>query len=148
MPISLLWRGMHLFWRFSRGQTLEIEILARNTASAALLIEPQPGAGWRLPCAFVAPGETAMHVAQSTLSRICRDACVQRLALCGLHRAGGRRSDHIALYAIDRISPAQAASLIEGAGFFPTDALPPDTDPWVRRRLTQVVAEAASGSNS
>jgi hypothetical protein len=130
---------MHLFWRFSRGQTLDIRVLARNDAGEILLMRPHDDAEWEIPRAFVASGESAMRAAQCALAACQSD--VRHLRLLQLRRALDARSDQSAVY-LACVTPSTSADNADlGRGFFPLGALPLETAHMTRRLIAELTVE-------
>ncbi|GEO15521.1 NUDIX domain-containing protein [Microvirga aerophila] len=142
----LMQRGLHTYWRFSRGLTLGVRGIVRDRDNRVFLIRHTYVPGWHLPGGGVETGETALEA----LGRELREeACIridEAPQLCGVYfNAKVSRRDHVLVYLVQDytvLGPKQPDREIADAGFFPLDALPDGTTQATRRRL----AEAFQGA--
>jgi hypothetical protein len=141
MHFEPLWRGLHLFWRLSRGQILDVRVLAFDAAGAVFLVEPVPGAGWQLPRGSVAPGQTARQAAHGVLAAAGLGLPAGGLGLHRLYRGAGESgADQVALYVTRGATRAGTDGSDAARGFFAPSALPPGADAATRRRIAEVLA--------
>jgi hypothetical protein len=134
MDAVWLRRLMHLFWRFSRGQSVEIRIVACDPAGRVFLQQMKDG-GWDLPGGILIPGSTARGVAKKALVA-CGIGHSGSLMLCGLHRdVPGSAPDHVAVYVVRNVTLASPEFPSRG-GFHMADALPEETSAAARQLVT------------
>ena len=132
------WLGL-----FTRAVTLGVRAVVRDDDGRVLLVRHTYLPGWYLPGGGVDAGETVV-------AAICREVAEEtgvrpsenpRLFGLYLNRHVSRR-DHVALLVFDRgvgrPELRRPALEIADVGFFPLDALPPDTTSATRRRLAEV----------
>lgn len=142
----MLSRTFHLYWRVSRGMTLGVRGVVRNPSGHVFLIKHSYISGWHLPGGGVEPKET-LHEA---LARELREeGNIEVLGMPRLHgmffNAHVSNRDHVAVYIVDAFrrhdGPIDDREIID-CGFFPGDALPPDTARGTRARLAEILSGA------
>lgn len=128
----------------TRAMTLGVRALVQDPERRVLLVRHTYLPGWYLPGGGVEPGETLQHALVREIDEegsVLADA-PPRLFGIYLNRQASRR-DHVALFVVSAfhmrnpLRPPDAE--IAEAGFFPRDALPPDTTPATHRRLGEVL---------
>lgn len=129
-----------LVGRLTKGITLGVRALVLD-GDKVLLVRHSYLPGWYLPGGGVDPGET---VEEATIRELREETNVQvtgpmKLAGMFFNREMAAR-DHIALYHVPHWSltelPKPNREIVE-VGFFPLDALPPETTRATRRRLDE-----------
>ena len=140
----LLMRGAHLVWRVTRGMTLGVRGAAIDGQNRVCLIRHTYVDGWHLPGGGVEPGETALDALAREFeeeAEVLIDPGAARLHGVYFNTQASRR-DHVVLY-VARAFTVRAAKVpdreIAEAGFFPLDALPPETTRATRARLTEII---------
>jgi ADP-ribose pyrophosphatase YjhB (NUDIX family) len=139
-------RGLHTYWRFSRGLTLGVRGIVQDQDGRVFLIRHTYVSGWHLPGGGVETGETALDALDRELRE---EACIRidkAPQLCGVFfNTRVSRRDHVLVYLIRGftvLGPKQPDREIAEAGFFPLQELPDGTTQATRRRL----AEALEGA--
>ena len=139
---------MHLYWRFSRGLTLGVRGMAVDREGRIFLIRHSYVPGWHLPGGGVEPGETMLAALHREMMEEGNIEIAQAPRFFGLYfnpRDSDR--DHVALFVIEQFTqnrPPQPNAEIIAHGFFARDALPPDTTPATRARITEVLDGGAA----
>jgi ADP-ribose pyrophosphatase YjhB (NUDIX family) len=138
-------RLIHFYWRFSRGLTLGVRALVLDGEGRVFLIKHTYAAGWHLPGGGVEAGETLLEA----LARELREE--GNIEMTGPPQLHGvffhpRYSvrDHVTIFIVRQFrqtAKPEPNREIAAHGFFPLDALPPDTTSGTRAR----VAEALEG---
>ena len=125
-----------LWW--TRAVTLGVRALVLDGRNV-LLVRHTYRPGWFLPGGGVDRGESAEAAIVRELREEAGILCAERPVLHGFYR--NKTHDHVALYVLRRFESATASQDFEIAesGFFPIDALPPDTSPATRARLAEVL---------
>ncbi len=142
----LVRRGLHSYWRFSRGMTLGVRAIVLDTHDRVCLVRHTYTPGWYLPGGGVEPGETGLDALIRELREEARiEAAAQDFRLHGVffNQAVSKR-DHVIVYVVRSfrvIEPKQPDREIAEAGFFPIPALPHDATKATRRRLKEVAGE-------
>jgi ADP-ribose pyrophosphatase YjhB (NUDIX family) len=140
-------RGFHLYWRFARGMTLGVRGLVLDEAGRVFLIRHTYVAGWHLPGGGVEVGESFAEALRRELIEEGRIELLGQPVLHGLFlNSHVSPRDHVAVYVVrsyrqDR-SPEPNREIAE-SGFFPPDALPPDTTLGTKLRIAEVLGGAA-----
>jgi 8-oxo-dGTP pyrophosphatase MutT (NUDIX family) len=142
-------RLFHLYFLIRRPMTLGVRALIHDRKTGSVfLIRHTYVPGWQLPGGGVEVDETM----ETALRRECEEEgnidFTAPPALRSLHfnRRSSRR-DHVAFYLVENFtqsSPKPPDHEIAESGFFPLDALPPDTTPATRRRIDEVFGGAAA----
>ena len=136
-------RGLHLYWRFSRGLTLGVRGAAIDDRNRIFLVRHTYTPGWHMPGGGVEVGETALEA----LVREMREEAALEIAgtphLHGVffHRGVSRR-DHVLVFVtreFEVLAPKAPDREIAEAGFFPLDRLPEGTTRATRARIAEIV---------
>jgi ADP-ribose pyrophosphatase YjhB (NUDIX family) len=139
-------RGLHLYWRMSRGLTLGVRGLVLNEAGRIFLVKHTYVRGWHLPGGGVEPGETLLDALARELKEEGNIDLLEPPALHAVYfntRVSLR--DHVALFVVSAFrqpAPPVPDREIMAHGFFATDALPEDTVTSVRARIAEVLMGA------
>lgn len=129
-----------LWW--TRAVTLGVRAIVLDGRDV-LLVRHTYRPGWFLPGGGVDRGESAEAAVVRELREEAGILCAERPTLHGFYR--NKRHDHVACYVLrkfERGTPPQDMEIAE-SGFFPVDALPPDTSPATQARLAEVLRGAA-----
>ena len=142
--MSLVNRLMHFYWRFSRGLTLGVRAVVLDRDGCVFLIKHSYAEGWQLPGGGVEAGETLLEALDRELREEGNIELTGRPTLHGIyfHPIYSVR-DHVTIYVVrDFRQPAPPVPNREivAHGFFPLDALPPDTTAGTRARIAEVAA--------
>jgi 8-oxo-dGTP pyrophosphatase MutT (NUDIX family) len=139
-------RGMHLFWRLTRGLTLGVRALVLDDERRIFLVRHTYVRGWHLPGGGVEPGETLLAALARELGE---EGNIELTAPPRLHGMffNGRisRRDHVACYVVQAFrQSAQPAPNREIAAsrFFALDELPGDTTAGTRARIAEILLGA------
>jgi ADP-ribose pyrophosphatase YjhB (NUDIX family) len=137
---------MHVYWRLSRGLTLGVRGLVVDGQGRVFLVKHTYMRGWHLPGGGVEPGETVLDALARELKEEGNIELVDtpRQFSVYFHPTVSRR-DHILLFVVERFrqpAPAVPDREIMAHGFFPHDALPPDTAAATRARIAEVMVGA------
>jgi 8-oxo-dGTP pyrophosphatase MutT (NUDIX family) len=140
----LIRRLMHLYWRFSRGLTLGVRGLVQDGDGRVFLVKHSYVAGWHLPGGGVEAGETMLEALGRELLEEGNIEPTAPPVLHGIyfHPVYSSR-DHVALYVVRHFrqtAEPKPNREIAAHGFFPLDALPPDTTAGTRARIAEVMA--------
>ena len=140
--MALVNRLMHFYWRFSRGLTLGARAVVLDGEGRVFLIKHAYAEGWQLPGGGVEAGETLLEALARELSE---EGNIELTGAPILHsvyfhpRYSNR--DHVTLYVVREFrqtAPPIPNREIAAHGFFPLDALPPDTTVGTRNRIAEV----------
>ncbi|MCW5683403.1 MAG: NUDIX domain-containing protein [Pseudolabrys sp.] len=139
----LIRRGMHLYWRFARPMTLGVRGAVFDGEGRVFLIKHSYVDGWHFPGGGVESGESLVSSLARELSEEGNLTLTGAPRLFGVYfnRAASRR-DHVALYVVRDFRQdgvPQPNHEIVAHGFFPVDALPPDTTRGTRARLAEIL---------
>jgi len=143
----LIRRGLHTYWRFSRGLTVGVRGIVLDDSNRVFLIRHTYVPGWHLPGGGVETGETALEALRRELREEASIAFDETPRLHGVFfNAKASRRDHVVVYVVTRftvLGQRQPDWEIAEAGFFPLDELPEGTTAATRRRLAEVRDGAA-----
>jgi ADP-ribose pyrophosphatase YjhB (NUDIX family) len=139
----LLRRILHLYWRFARGMTLGVRAVVLDGDHRVFLVKHSYVKGWHLPGGGVEVGETFRHALGRELAEEGGIELLENPVLHGIFFSSHvSRRDHVAVYIVrhfrqDRL-PEPNREII-ASGFFETSALPPETTPGTRLRISEVL---------
>jgi 8-oxo-dGTP pyrophosphatase MutT (NUDIX family) len=136
-------RGMHFYWRLTRGLTLGVRGLVIDDARRIFLVQHTYVRGWHLPGGGVEPRETLL----TALAReLVEEGNIELTAPPVLHgmffNARVSQRDHVACFVVQSFrqsAPPPPNYEIAASGFFPLDELPGDTGAGTRGRIAEVV---------
>jgi ADP-ribose pyrophosphatase YjhB (NUDIX family) len=144
---SVISRGLHFYWRFSRPATLGTRAVVVDGTGRIFLVKHSYVDGWHLPGGGVETGETLLEALARELAEegnIRLGAAPQLFGIYFNKRIS--RRDHVALFIVRDFrqdgSPQPNHEIVEH-GFFPIDALPEDTSRATRARVAEVFGGAA-----
>ncbi len=134
---------MHVYWRVSRGMTLGVRGLVIDGQDRVFLVKHTYVAGWHLPGGGVEPGETVFDALNRELKEEGNIELAGTPTQFGIyfHPAVAQR-DHVVLFVVREFrqpTPPVPDHEIMAHGFFPRDALPPDTTRATRARIAEVM---------
>jgi 8-oxo-dGTP pyrophosphatase MutT (NUDIX family) len=136
-------RLMNVFWQFSRGLTLGVRGLVLDRDGRVFLIKHSYAEGWHLPGGGVEAGETMLEALARELKEEGNIELAGTPALHGMfYQPLYSNRDHVAVYVVRDFrqpEPPQPDREIVAHGFFPADALPPDTTAGTRARIAEVL---------
>jgi ADP-ribose pyrophosphatase YjhB (NUDIX family) len=139
-------RALHLYWRFSRGLTLGVRGMAIDAEGRIFLVKHSYVQGWHLPGGGVEPGETLKEALSRELMEEGNIEVLAKPRLFGIyHNRNASGRDHVALFVTETFRqerPPEPNAEIVAHGFFPRDALPNDTTPGTRARISEVLGGA------
>ena len=140
--MALVNRLMHFYWRFSRGLTLGVRAAVLRGDDRVFLVKHAYSEGWQLPGGGVEAGETLLQALARELAEEGNIELTGPPTLHGIyfHPFYSNR-DHVTIYVVREFR--QTAEPVPNReimahGFFPLDALPPDTTAGTRARLAEV----------
>ena len=139
-------RGLHLYWRMTRGLTLGVRALVFDDAKRVFLVRHTYVRGWHLPGGGVEPGETLSEALARELREEAGIEWTERPALYGMfYNDRVSRRDHVAVFIVASFrqvdGPARSLE-IAASGFFSPDELPADTTAGTRARIAEVMLGA------
>ena len=136
-------RLLHVYWRFSRGLTLGVRGLVLDRDGRVFLVKHSYADGWHLPGGGVEAGETLIKALARELKE---EGNIELAGVPALHGVFFQplysNRDHVALFVVRdyrQSAPPQRTREIIAHGFFPVDALPPDTTAGTRARIAEVL---------
>jgi 8-oxo-dGTP pyrophosphatase MutT (NUDIX family) len=139
----LIRRGMHTYWRFTRGMTLGVRGLVLDGDGRVFLVKHSYVDGWHLPGGGVETGETLIEALTHELREEGNIELTAPPVLHGVYfNAHASRRDHVALYVVRGFRQASVPvpnREIVDTGFFAPDALPSDTTRGTRARIDEVL---------
>ncbi|QUS38353.1 NUDIX domain-containing protein [Tardiphaga alba] len=133
---------IHLYFRFARGMTLGVRAVVVDADNRVFLVRHTYVTGWYLPGGGVEVGQTFRQALEMELREEGRIALTGEPVLHGMFLNDHVSiRDHVAVYLVrdfqqDRM-PEPNKEIAE-TGFFPLDALPPDTTEGTRQRLAEI----------
>ncbi len=134
--------ALHTYWRFRRGLTLGVRAAVLDADGRVFLIRHTYVPGWYLPGGGVESGET---VAEALARELREEANIEATANPVLHGVFFNNRitprDHVLIYVVRAfrvLGEKKPDHEVAASGFFPLDALPPDTTPATRRRLREI----------
>ena len=145
-------RTIHMAARWLRPMTLGARAAVFDRDGRVFLVKHSYLRGWHLPGGGVEPGETLAEAARREVQEETGLRLTGPLELHGMffNRQASRR-DHVAVFIARSFegSPAAPGHELEitGRGFFPVDALPPDTARATRARLEEIAGGGAPASD-
>jgi ADP-ribose pyrophosphatase YjhB (NUDIX family) len=145
----VLRRVMHFYWRFARGLTLGVRGLVIDGQGRIFLVKHSYVSGWHLPGGGVEANESLLD---ALARELLEEGCIELTAPPELHgvyfnRRASQR-DHVALFVVRHFRQVKAPvpnHEIVAHGFFATDALPGDTTPATRARISEVLEGRPAG---
>ena len=140
-------RGSALSACCRRPMTLGVRAIALDAAGRVFLVRHTYMPGFYLPGGGVERGETALTSLERELAEEGRIALGEPPRLIGFfYNPRHSRRDHVALYLAKNVrqtrSPCRPTGRSPSRGFFPLDALPPETTPSTRARHRRIFAAA------
>ena len=136
-------RVFHLYWRFARGMTLGVRALVLDGDNRVFLVKHSYVSGWHLPGGGVETGETFREALRRELAEEGRIELAGEPSLHGLFlNSHVSRRDHVAVYVVRQFSQdrlPEANREIVACGFFDAAALPEETTPGTRLRISEVL---------
>jgi len=139
-------RGLHLYWRVSRGLTLGVRGAAIDGEGRVFLVRHTYTPGWHMPGGGVEVGETAIEALVREMREEAALAVAGTPDLHGVFFNGGvSRRDHVLVFVVREfqvLADKQPDREIAEAGFFPLDRLPEGTTRATSARLAEIVGGA------
>jgi 8-oxo-dGTP pyrophosphatase MutT (NUDIX family) len=139
-------RGMHAWWRLSRGLTLGVRGLVLDAEDRVFLVKHSYVAGWHLPGGGVETGETALEALARELDEEGNIRIEEVPRLFGVYFNDRiSRRDHVLVYVVRAFRQEQAPvpnHEIVAHGFFAVDQLPNDTSAGTRARIAEILLGA------
>lgn len=142
-PSALLYRTADWLCRLRRPLRLGVRAIVTAADGHVLLVHHSYLAGWYLPGGGVAKGETAADAVVRELREETGLVAEGTPVLRSLHGSFYHGiSDHVAVFTVPQWhgTPKPDGREVVAAVFFSLDALPDETSPATRRRLTEFAA--------
>lgn len=134
------------WWRFSRGMTLGVRVLACDADGRVLLVKHSYIKGWHFPGGGVEHEETATDAAARELAEEGGVRATGALQLFGFYsNAPDFPNDHVAFYVApswEKTAAPPDPHEIADYGFFARDALPDGVTQGTKRRLAEIFDRA------
>lgn len=144
----LIRRGMHLYWRLSRGMTLGVRGLVVDGQGRIFLVKHSYVDGWHLPGGGVETGETLL---QALTRELAEEGNIELTGPPQIHGVFFNRHvsprDHVAVFVVRAFrqgAPPKPNYEIVASGFFAAGDLPSDTTTGTRARIAEVLARASA----
>ena len=147
-PVQRIWprvlsRLFHAWFLLRRPMTFGVRgFIFDNQSRSVFLIRHTYVPGWQLPGGGVEVGETVFDALRREIFEEANIEIVSPPTLKSIHlNLRASRRDHVALYFVTdfrQLGPKLPDREIAEAGFFPLDALPPETTPATRRRIAEL----------
>jgi ADP-ribose pyrophosphatase YjhB (NUDIX family) len=133
----------HKSFLLTRGMTLGTRALVLDGDGKVFLIRHTYVPGWQLPGGGVEVGETLRQSLERELAEEGNIEITGEPRLLGVYFNGHvSRRDHVAVYVVRdfrQTAPRPPDREIAASGFFPADALPPDTTRGTRDRIREAL---------
>lgn len=144
---SLIRRGFHLYWRFSRPMTLGVRAVVIDTQGCIFLVQHSYVSGWHLPGGGLEAGETALDALAKELREEGNITLTRAPVLHGVfYNRHVSRRDHVIVFVVrdfEQISVPAPNHEIVATGFFAPGHLPSDTTRGTRARIAEVLGNLA-----
>jgi ADP-ribose pyrophosphatase YjhB (NUDIX family) len=141
LPVNRL---LHIYWRLSRGLTLGVRGVVLDGQGRVFLIRHTYANGWHLPGGGVEAGET---LGQALARELAEEGNIEVTGPPLLHGVFFQpiysQRDHVTVYVVRdfrQTAPPEPNHEIAAHGFFPLDALPPETTAGTRARIAEVLS--------
>jgi ADP-ribose pyrophosphatase YjhB (NUDIX family) len=143
---SIVLRVLQRYWRLTRSLTMGVQAMVLDENGKLLLVRHSYQPGWHMPGGGIEKGETAAVALARELREEVGVTLSGRPELFGVYaNFASFPGDHIAFYVVRAWQrpqvPAPNGEIVE-SGFFPADALPPETTGATRRRIAEVLGGA------
>ncbi len=145
----MIWRFLHLYWRFTRGMTLGVRGVVLDAGGQVFLVRHGYTPGWHFPGGGVEPGESLVGALARELKEEGNIRLVGTPPLHGIFQnPGAAGRDHVAVFVVrefEWLAPPRPSWEIAEAGFFPLNDLPEGASEGTRRRLEEILYGAPLG---
>lgn len=132
-----------VWWRFERGTTLGVRVIARREDGCIALVKHTYVSGWHLPGGGVDSGESAPLAAIRELEEEVGLRAESDPVLLSVHSNHAIfKGDHVLMFEVTRFSQVETdnAAEIEEIGWFDPARPPEEATPATRRRLSEYLA--------